>query len=400
LNSETVRQKNFNYRRIAVISEIVQSYDGKIPLHHFLKKYFSSHRNFGSSDRKFYASCCYAFYRLGNALNLTVFEEHLAIAVFMVYGNEKSFSSFITFLTEKNQIQFPSLPFLSKRIAWVEENFPEFSLNDIFPFQAKLSEGIDSKIFALSMLEQPLVFIRVVPGKEKLIITELAEKKISYQIETSIANCYSFSPATKLHDLDSFKNGFFEIQDRSSQIAGAAIPAADHESWWDCCCGSGGKAIQLLQSHTNIKLTASDIRESILQNFAARLEKINAGKVRLIELDLETDEPPIEKFNGIIVDAPCSGSGTWSRTPERLTFFKETELVAYTQRQKTILSKVHNALEPGGRLIYITCSVFASENEDIVKWLIPQGLTLIHQKTEPGYLHNSDSMFYAVFTKP
>ena len=103
-------------------------------------------------------------------------------------------------------------------------------------------------------------------------------------------------------------------------------------------------------------------------------------------------------FDGIIADVPCSGSGTWSRTPEMLTFFDEQELVKYTDRQKEIVTNVMPYLKPGGYLIYITCSVFKVENEDIVAHLskLPQ-LELVKTALINGIANRSDSMFYALF---
>ena len=99
-------------------------------------------------------------------------------------------------------------------------------------------------------------------------------------------------------------------------------------------------------------------------------------------------------------DAPCSGSGTWGRTPEQLYFFNEAQIISYAKLQANILQNVIPALKKGGHLLYITCSVFQAENEAIVKLIQEeQGLTLIKAELLKGYEEKGDTMFAALFCK-
>src|ERR1044072_4325987 len=101
-----------------------------------------------------------------------------------------------------------------------------------------------------------------------------------------------------------------------------------------------------------------------------------------------------DEYDGIILDAPCSGSGTWGRTPENLYFFDRVKINRFHALQKSIATNVIPLLKPGGALIYITCSVFKQENEAVVQQLCKSGSL---QQEEggiiPGYTHGADTMF-------
>ena len=104
-------------------------------------------------------------------------------------------------------------------------------------------------------------------------------------------------------------------------------------------------------------------------------------------------------FNIIIADVPCTGSGTWARTPEQSYFFKEEKIKEYANRQKQITSNVLPFLQDGGYLVYITCSIFTAENEAIVDHVQMQGLQLLHQQYLKGYEVKADTLFIAVLKK-
>jgi 16S rRNA (cytosine967-C5)-methyltransferase len=122
---------------------------------------------------------------------------------------------------------------------------------------------------------------------------------------------------------------------------------------------------------------------------------------RVIDLAASPPTFPPFLFDLIICDAPCSGSGTWARTPEQLYFWKEENILHYTALQKKILTNIIPFIKPGGYLLYITCSVFRQENEEIVKD-VEKGFGLQPVKMEmlKGYDKKADTMFAALLTRP
>lgn len=153
----------------------------------------------------------------------------------------------------------------------------------------------------------------------------------------------------------------------------------------------------------DINLTVSDKRENILVNLKKRFAKADITNYEgfIADLSVPLIQNKRNKYNLIIADVPCSGSGTWSRTPEQLYFFRESKIEEYSNLQKKIVSNVIPFLQPGGFLLYITCSVFKKENEEVVAFIKENHqLELRHTELFAGYDQKADTLFAALFSKP
>jgi len=209
--------------------------------------------------------------------------------------------------------------------------------------------------------------------------------------------------ATKLEDiLDIDKE--VVIQDLNSQRTGRFLASLrnDKPKVWDCCAASGGKSIMAYDLDPKIELTVSDVRESILTNLKKRFQRAGIKNYKSFVADLAKEGFQIRDtgYEMIICDAPCSGSGTWSRTPEQLYFFDEDKIERYSALQKKIVSNVIPQLQNGGSFVYITCSVFRKENEEIVEFIKKNfDLQLKQMEVLKGYDKKADSMFVAVFER-
>ena len=161
-----------------------------------------------------------------------------------------------------------------------------------------------------------------------------------------------------------FESGAFEFQDEAAQIASLLCGAKPGERILDLAAGAGGKSLALAAAMKNKgEIVACDIRAGALKELELRAAR--AG-VSIIATRLLPETPPQGAFDAVLVDAPCSGSGTWRRQPElkwRLTPPRIAELMA---QQDALLDDAVGFLKPGARLIYATCSVLPSENEDRV----------------------------------
>jgi 16S rRNA (cytosine967-C5)-methyltransferase len=169
---------------------------------------------------------------------------------------------------------------------------------------------------------------------------------------------------------------------------------------WDACAASGGKTILMYDTMQNIRMHVSDVRESILFNADKRLQEAGIRPASLQVVDL-TESFTIKKpFDFVFADLPCSGSGTWGRTPEQIAFFKKENLNTYTQLQSKIIENILPTIKLGGHLLIATCSVYAAENEAHINAILTQGqFELIEQRYFKGYTQQADTLFGAILKR-
>ncbi len=386
----------YHTSHFAVAKKLLLSYKHDVPFNVYLKLYFRQNKKHGSKDRRSITSLCYNYFRLGKSFTNVTVEERILSGTFLC---EKTPSEIFRFYKpEWNDVIERSL---NEKIAILKS---QFSIEDIFPFHDELSKGIDAKNFSFSFLHQPKLFIRIRPGFEKTVLQKLEINNIKCEVISK--NCIAFSNSSKIDtviDLDRQA----VVQDYNSQRVGEYLKLVIENKKseidvWDCCAASGGKSILAYDINPSIKLIVSDKRKSILQNLEERFAKAGIKNYTSFVADLSSPHP-LEKvarrFDFIIADVPCTGSGTWSRTPEQLFYFDEKELKKYSDLQKNIVQNVTPYLKPGGHLVYITCSVFKKENEEVVNFVRERlKLTLIEMQLLKGCEIKADTMFVALFT--
>ncbi len=373
--------------------QLVAGYDGTQPLNNYLKKYFSLHKKYGSKDRKQISHLCYCYYRLGFALHELPANERLLIAAFLC--NDKR-DIWLSVYDENWQIAYDEN--IDKRIAFIQSLYT-FSVNNIFFHNDWISNDIDTASFNKSHVIQPDLFLRIRPNKKNIVIDKLTKNNISFEERND--SCLALNNATKVDDILAL-NKEVVIQDYSSQQMAsffAVINLPKPISVWDCCAASGGKSILAYDYFINIKLTVSDIRSSIIHNLKERFQQAGIHQYNSFVADVSAPNfISKEKYDFVICDAPCSGSGTWSRTPEQLFFFTENKLLHYMKLQKKITANAVKAVKSGGYFLYITCSVFKQENEDMVDYIKQVSkFTLIRAEAIKGYDIKADTMYAALF---
>jgi 16S rRNA (cytosine967-C5)-methyltransferase len=280
-----------------------------------------------------------------------------------------------------------------------------FNPSGIFPFADELSNEINPGLFNLSFLIQPKLFVRIRPGKKELVVNKLKNANIFFEVVKD--NCLAFSNSEKISNVLSIDQEVV-IQDYNSQQTEDLLK---HE-WkepekkfllWDCCAASGGKSILAHDLFKGVRITVSDTRKNILQNLQFRFQRAGIVNYTSFIADLTATEPAkkIEKtFDVVIADVPCSGSGTWARTPEQLLFFDPKEIKRYAKLQQEIVMNGAGYLKSNGFLLYITCSVFKNENEENVSFFVEKtGLQLIKSQYLKGYEMQADTLFVALFKK-
>ncbi len=172
-------------------------------------------------------------------------------------------------------------------------------------------------------------------------------------------------PPPNVQAQEAFKQGHIEIQDEGSQIVSWLAGARPGMTVVDYCAGGGGKTLALAQAmQAQGTLVACDVVQKRLDNIRPRLAR--AGVAADLCL-LGQNGGGIEDLNGqadlVFVDAPCSGSGTWRRRPEDAWRLTPEEVERLHALQVRILSQASQLVKPGGRLVYVTCSMLSRENE-------------------------------------
>lgn len=389
---------------IETAKQIIESYNGSTPLAPVIKAFFSTKKKYGSRDRKTISNLCYNYYRLGHALKELSVNERIIAGLFYC----------------SNQSHFIIAEIKPEWIEHIEKSVVEknqvtgYNLKgeEIFPFADQLSEDIDASVFGLSHLQQPNLYIRIRPGSEKTVNKALTNAGIPYEAITR--QCLKLPNGSKATDVLRM-NETAVIQDYNSQQTGNVIykllaknkgNALDRISFWDCCAASGGKSLMFLDMFPHTKLTVSDIRTSIIENLHRRFKEAGIRHYQAFTADLNSSakiaDNAVSKagFDIVLADVPCSGSGTWGRTPEELFYFKTEAIEQFHNTQFNIATNALTHLRSGGYFIYITCSVFKKENEEVIERLTQsQLLTVCAQQNLNGYNNGADSMFISILQK-
>ncbi len=383
---------------------IVKSYNGDLPLSVYLKSFFSANKKYGSKDRKQITNICYSYYRLGKAIpNSSANSEirkHYFLAGLLVCTDKDDQVLEAVAPEWNNIIQLP----LEEKFFFLRGTGIDIDIGAVFPWPELLSNGINYHQFCRSFFVQPDLFLRIRPGHKPTVVKKLDSAAISFS--TKDKDTLVLPNITKIPEVVR-QDEEVVVQDYSSQRIAEflKLPAESYNHGikvWDCCAASGGKSILAADVFKNIELTVSDVRASILKNLQIRFRRAGIKKYKSFVADLTQPKIPADAggYDLIICDAPCSGSGTWSRTPEQLYFWNENDIDYYINLQQKISSNILSFIKPGGYLLYITCSVFKRENEDIVKKIVENSnLELVQMNVIKGYDEKADTMFGALMRK-
>ncbi len=382
-------------------SSILGSFSFKESFPVYLKKFFKQHKKYGSRDRKIIADLCFGFFRVGNAASTFSLSEQMVMGYFLTHDHDGGY------LAYANPALVDSIgETIDVKINIIKAQFSGFQLAELFPCHGSISADIDQHDFALHHLRKPSFFLRVRPLKRDKVLAALKSASIPAKLVGDIAIRIDANvDVEKLIDLDVDA----VVQDISSQktINLLVDLPAQPTTIWDACAGSGGKSIMLADRYRKVGLYVSDIREEILEELERRFKLAGIAAQKLFCTDLQhpmstqvaKSNLPEGGVDLIVADVPCSGSGTWGRTPELLRSFDETMISEYQFMQKSIVSRLPAQMKPGGHLLYITCSVFKEENDEVVDYIQESlGLTLVRKEMISGINEGGDHLFAALFT--
>ena len=250
------------------------------------------------------------------------------------------------------------------------------------------------------------LWLRVNADALAQVTTEFDQRSWQWRRSPALPTALEFLSEADVTKTTSFTEGRFEVQDLGSQLLLESAGIEPAQRWLDACAGAGGKTLQLAQIlGEHGKIDAFDVRRSALAELSLRAARAHAHTITILS------QPPTADYDGVLVDAPCTGSGTWRRAPHLKWTTTAPQISDAAHLQQTLLANFSARVRPGGRLLYATCSLNHSENEAVVAAFLsthaqfksepPQrsfggsvrggGLTLL-----PA-LHNTDGFFIAAF---
>ena len=349
--------------RLAVVADILSKYQYDQPFQYYFTNLCKQNRSWGSKDRKIYKNLCFAYFRMGYALNAeTDIQNKINKAVSISDGSTE---------------------------------FPE--ADEIFPFKSEVSPLLNFDKWVRGLQFQKPLYLVLRRGSETLVYNFLKQNQIPFEQVTEFS--LKLEADSKCNHV--LERGWAWTMDYASQKVADCVEIDEDDVIWDACSGAGGKSIYI--SNKFIKpfhLTCSDKRFTILENLKARFKTLGL-KVPQIELcDLLEPFQLKTKYDKVILDVPCSGSGTWGRSPENIIGFGISKIDYFSKLQLKIAGNALKNLKTEGKLIYMTCSVFTSENEKNVDYLVKNhGLKLEYMQYTFAPNNESDTLFIAVLTK-
>ncbi|MDA8888682.1 RsmB/NOP family class I SAM-dependent RNA methyltransferase [Hellea sp.] len=359
---------------IEVLDDILNR---KTPATLALRDWGKSNRYAGSKDRSAIGNYVYDALRCKNSLEFRMNNDKpraliLGSAVFI--GERTTEELFEAFennkhspgqLTKDEILKLSGSIDLSGAPDWVRADIPEWiwpAFENNFPDSA-IDEGN-------ALTKRPPLDLRVNTLKSNVsdVINELKDKNIEKcaisPVGLRIAAARADGRLPNIQIEESYQTGAVEIQDEGSQIVSLLVDAKPGETILDYCAGAGGKTLALAADMQNKgTVFGFDIDKRRLSPLYQRAQRAGANIIDIRQPPSESLKDLVGKMDRVLVDAPCTGLGTWRRKPDSKWRLNEDGLELRNNEQRSVLNSAKGFVRPGGLLFYVTCSMLAEENE-------------------------------------
>ena len=342
------------------------------PADRVLLRFFKNRRELGSRDRRFLSECFFSYFRwLGwtRALNLQPLEAatlgwlldrtdlHVALQSAAKPGWEPLGGKTLDEKLAALAAWFPNVQGLEKSTLI----FQEFGKSVDFP-----DGGAD--LFYETLQQRPPTWLRL---RDEAFKQTLTEANVAFDEHAKVSGVIRIEGGTSLGKLG--HSGQFEVQDVASQAVALIAAPAFGSDWWDACAGAGGKTVQMadLIGHEG-KILATDLRSEALHECKKRAHAGGISIVRMQLHDLAKDKPFTKEFDGVLVDAPCSGWGTWSRNPDARWRSDPRDPAQKRNLQVKMLHHAAQCVKSGGVLVYAVCTFTREETTGVLDRFLPE----------------------------
>jgi 16S rRNA (cytosine967-C5)-methyltransferase len=345
------------------------------PMDHIIDSYYRTHRSLGPKERRFVSDTVFGIMRwkrrIEGALYLAGIKKPSflqIVSAYLLWRGGKSLVSNETLLLSISDLRlnfetpvskFPGGP----SAYW---SFPQFIYDKLV--QWKGIEWTEKILPALNEEAGPVIRTNIL----KISRNEL-QKALKAEGVDSTPTKYSpfglvLKERTNLNSLALFKEGMFEVQEEASQLVGLIVNPGHNELVIDCCAGAGGKTLLLAMLMGNKgRVIASDFDDSKLKILKRRARQAGITNIEVLTADKLTKQYA-GKADALLLDAPCSGTGTLRRNPDIKWRITEVDVADNVVLQRKLLTDYSSLIKKGGRLIYATCSILPQENEEVAEW--------------------------------
>ncbi len=365
LNKEARIHRMLNQRRIAfsLIERIQTLLAPRCPFNRELAQLFREQGKFGAKDRRLYRELIFTYLRYQPWLDRIRSDEIEFVNTLIILASP---------IAEVRDL-YPTLG----------DNAPEDSefsnrhrligksdddIQELLPawFLPHFNARPDIRELLVFFQRAPL-WLRIQKGDPSEILDEIeslsAGKDNSATLSLDVPNALQAPTGLPLANLDAYQSGKVEVQDISSQILLQLLDPEPAGKWLDACAGAGGKTLQLAKMLGNYgHVVAYDSRQNALKELEARQKRAGLSNIKI-----SPNRPSQRDFDGVLIDAPCSGSGTWRRHPFLMRQLLEKDVMDFAEKQISVMEYYANRVNDGGRLVYATCSLSRFENEHVVE---------------------------------
>jgi 16S rRNA (cytosine967-C5)-methyltransferase len=387
------------------VTEILQSvFVGGYYADKSLEYHFKNNKSWGARDRRFVAESVYDIVRWWRRLWYALDQPNESSNYWRLLG-----AYLITKKTEMpdwDEFKTLNAAIITERYENCAEPAVKHSLPD-WLYEFGLAQlGDEWPTVLESMNRQAEVVLRA--NTLKIEPSELSQRLLAEEIATTSDPHYPsaliLEKRANVFKTEAFKEGFFEVQDASSQLVAQFLDPKPGERVIDACAGAGGKSLHLAALMKNKgKVISMDVEDRKLGELRTRSTRAGAD---IIECRLIDSSKAVKRLketaDALLLDVPCSGSGVWKRNPDSKWKIsaKDLEEVGKTQRQ--ILEQYVQMLKPGGRLVYATCSVFPSENAQPIKEFLDKNpdWKLVEEISRSPHREGFDGFYMAKLIKP
>ncbi|MEO6034837.1 MAG: RsmB/NOP family class I SAM-dependent RNA methyltransferase [Verrucomicrobiota bacterium] len=256
---------------------------------------------------------------------------------------------------------------LAERFTRDPQRFSEGELlSKAIPAWAKENVGVSSE-WLRALQKEPQLWLRTKRNQAARIAEALGYSLLVPNM--LLSDAVQYRGPEDLFRSPEFQDGDFELQDISSQAVGVICAPKSGETWWDACAGEGGKLLHLSELMGNKGLIwASDRAEWRLKRLKQRTARAKVFNYRAALWDGGKKLPTKTKFDGVLVDAPCSGIGTWHRNPQARWTTSANDVNELAAIQRGLLLQVADSVKPGGKLIYSVCTLSREETTGVAEY--------------------------------